>query len=150
MKHQIQKTAIAASLGAVIMGAAIAQEAATLPPVQSSGQVEYLSGGVGKDEATAMERASRQWPLTLQFAVNEKPKPHFTADVKVTVRDRKGNTVLETTADGPFLLAKLPAGRYAVTATLADKTLNRQVLVRNGQPTKALFLWPRNVEEGQS
>lgn len=150
MKHQIHKTAIAATLGALIMGAAIAQEAATLPPVQTSGQVEYLSGGVGKDEATAMERASRQWPLTLQFAVNEKPRPHFTADVKVIVRDRKGNTVLETTADGPFLLAKLPAGRYAVAATLADKTLNRQVLIKKGQPAKVLFMWPPSVEKSQS
>jgi len=150
MKHQIRKTAFAATLGVLIMGAAVAQEAATLPPVQTSGQVEYLTGGVGKDEATAMERAGRQWPLTLQFAVNEKPKPHFTADVKVTVRDRKGHTVLETTADGPFLLVKLPAGRYAVTATLADKTLNRQVLVKNGQNAKALFLWPAHVEEGRS
>lgn len=150
MKTMIHKTVVAATMGTLMFGAAMAQDAEMLPPVQTSGEVEYLSGGVGKDEATAIKRARQQWPLALEFAVKNKQRAYYTADVKVVVRDRKGNAVLDTTADGPFLLAKLPAGRYAVEATLADKTLKRQVLVKNGQPTTALFLWPSGMEDSPS
>lgn len=150
MKTMVQKTVVAVTVGTLMFGAAMAQDAEMLPPVQTSGEVEYLSGGVGKDEATAIKRASQQWPLALEFAVKNKQHAYYTADVKVVVRDSKGNTVLETTADGPFLLAKLPAGRYAVEATLADKTLKKQVLVKNRQTAKALFLWPPGMQESQS
>src|SRR5664279_4365003 len=71
MKTRIYKTSIAATLGALLVGTALAQDAATLSPVQTSGPVQYLSGGIGKDEATAIQQASRQWPLTLEFAVKD-------------------------------------------------------------------------------
>lgn len=150
MKTLIPKKAIAATLSTLMLGVAIAQEAATLPPVQRSGQVEYVSGGVGKDEAAAIERSSRQWPLTLEFAVKDKPRAHFAADVAVTVRDAKGQTALQTTSDGPFLLAKLPAGKYDIVATLAGKSLNKQVRVQHGQAAKTLFMWPPGVDESHS
>jgi hypothetical protein len=150
METLIHKKVIAATLSTLVLGAAIAQEAATLPPVQRNGQVEYLSGGVGKDEAAVIERTSRQWPLTLKFAVKDKPRVHFAADVEVTVRDAKGQTALQTTSDGPFLLAKLPAGKYVIVATLAGKSLNKQVLVKHGQATKALFMWSPGVDESHS
>ena len=37
------------------LGALGVAQAATLPPVQTQGTVSYLSGGVGKDEARAVE-----------------------------------------------------------------------------------------------
>ena len=60
MKTLIHKAVTAATLGALMMGGAFAQAAATLPPLHRSGQVAYLSGGIGKDEATAIELTSRR------------------------------------------------------------------------------------------
>lgn len=57
---------------------------------------------------------------------------------------------LQTTADGPFLLAKLPTGKYVIAATLAGKSVNKQVLVQHGQAAKALFMWPPGVDESHS
>ena len=150
MKNLIHKTSLAAALGALLIGGAFAQAATALPPVHKSGQVEYLSGGIGQDEAKAIETASRQWPLTLEFAVKDKQKADFAADVKVMVRDAKGHAALQATAGGPFLLVRLVPGHYAVDATLAGKTLHEKVLVKHGQPAKAVFVWPAGTGESRS
>lgn len=150
MRTLIHKAAIAAILSPLMMGGAFAQPAATLPPLQQSGQVEYLSGGIGKDEAKAIEIASKQWPLSLEFAVKDKKRAEFAAAVNVVVHDAKGHTALQTTSDGPFLLAKLPPGHYAVDATLADKTLHEKVQVTRGKPAKAVFIWPSGTGESRS
>ena len=149
MRSRTSKTLLASALAALVMGTG-AQAAAPLPPVHRSGAVEYLSGGIGKDEATAIEGAARHWPLTLEFAVKDKQRADFAADVKVLVRDAKGHKALEATADGPFLLARLTPGRYSVEASLGGKTLHEKVLVKPGHPAKALFLWPAGTGESHS
>ena len=70
---------------------------------------------------------SKQWPRTREFAINDKQRSDFAGDVAVKVHGAKGHAVLDTTAGGPVLLAKLPPGRYAVDATLAGKTLHARV-----------------------
>ena len=149
MRTLIHKAAIAAALGTLI-ATGFAQAATALPPVHKSGDVEYLSGGIGREESAAIERASKEWPLTLEFAVKEKHRDEFAADVKTVVRDAKGHAVLQTDSDGPFLLARLEPGQYAIDATLAGKTLHEKVAVKRGQPAKAVFLWPAGTDEGRS
>jgi len=150
MRTPIRKAAIATTLGTLMMGGAFAQAATALPPVHKDGHVEYLSGGVGKDEATAIESASKQWPLTLEFAVKDNQRADFAANVNVVVHDAKGYAVLQATSEGPFLLAKLAHGHYAVDATLAGKTLHEKVLIRHGQPAKAVFEWPAGTDQSRS
>lgn len=144
------KTAVAVALGALLTSGAFAQSPAPLPPVQTSGATEFLSGGVGQNESAAIEKASRQWPLTLEFAVKGKDHNDFVANVKVLVRDTKGHTLLQTTANGPFLLARLAPGRYTVEATLAGKTLHESVAVKTGQPARTVLIWPAGTDETSS
>ena len=150
MTSMIHKAAIAAATGALLLGTAFAQAAVSLPAVHKSGQVEYLSGGVGQDEAKAIESASRQWPLTLEFAVKDKQKADFVADVNVMLRDAEGRTALKAVADGPFLLARVQPGHYTVDATFDGKTLHEKVLVKAGQPAKRFFEWPAGTGESHS
>ena len=42
--------------------------AADQPKLQNNGAVEYLSGGVGKEEADALKQQSADYALTLEFA----------------------------------------------------------------------------------
>ena len=44
----MDKAVMAATLGGLLIGGALAQTAAVLPPVQKSSHVEYMSGGIGK------------------------------------------------------------------------------------------------------
>lgn len=148
MKTRSSNRPLAVALAALAIGAGAAHAApAPLPPLQRSGGIEYLSGGVGHDEARAVEHAARHWPLTLEFAVKNKPRADFAADVQVHVRDANGHTRLDARSDGPFLLAKLPPGRYRVDASLAGKTLHERVQIKAGHPAKAVFLWPAGTDE---
>jgi len=150
MKSLTRKAACAALLGALLAGGAIAQANAPLPPMRNSGPVEYLSGGIGADESAAIQSASRQWPLALEFAIKDRQRADFAADVKVRIRDARGNEVLQATSEGPFLLAKLAPGSYAVEATLAGQTLNRKVNVKAGQSAREVFLWDASADKTRS
>jgi hypothetical protein len=135
---------IGASLATLPAFAAVApgNAAPGLPAEMVQGQVRYVSGGIGKDEAQAFRQAERRYPLALEFANQTKPHDEFTADVRVVIRDAKGDTVLDTVAGGPFLLAKLPAGRYEIKATQAGKMLERHANIVEGKPLHVGFLWP--------
>ncbi|MGK5081356.1 carboxypeptidase regulatory-like domain-containing protein [Janthinobacterium sp. HLX7-2] len=143
-------TAVLAA-GLFLAGAVQAQAQAenALPPVQKSGAVQYLSGGIGLDESTAIKSASRHWPLSLVFSVQAAGKAEFASDVKLEIRDAKGVLVLETTASGPFLLARLAPGSYSLRATLAGKTLARKVQVKAGSSRQVELVWPAGTNQGQ-
>ena len=120
---------------------AFAALAGTLPPEQTQGPVTYVSGGIGQDEAQAFAAAAMQYPLALEFSIKHTPRAEYTANVHVTVTDAQGQRVLDTRSDGPFLLAKLPAGRYIVTAERQQQPLTRTVHVATHKPTHVMFLW---------
>ncbi|MBB3181185.1 carboxypeptidase regulatory-like domain-containing protein [Variovorax sp. Sphag1AA] len=142
MSPLFRKIVLTATAGALLSGGALAQATTMLPPVHKFGSVEYLSGGIGLDESRAIEHASPQWPLTLEFAAKDKQRADFLADVKVRVRDAHGKDTMKATSDGPFLLAKLPPGQYVVDATLAGKKLSENIVIKEHGPTKAVFVWP--------
>lgn len=147
MRVTISNLIRVAMLGGVATGAGMAVAAVPLPPVHTEGNVAYLSGGIGQGETSAIESSERNWPLTLEFAERDRKHADFVADVAVVVRDMDGRTSLRAKADGPFLLAKLPPGSYAVDATLDGKTLHHKVTVRHGMPTKAVFVWPAGTDK---
>jgi len=81
-----------------------------------------VSGGVGDDERLALEAQENQYNLKLLFTGE---RGMYLSDVQVTISDKEKNTVVDTLTDGPILLAKLPAGRYTLNASVAsfDKTM---------------------------
>jgi len=129
-------------------GAVQAQTDSALPRIHKSGTVEYLSGGIGLDESTAIKKASAQWPLSLVFSVQAAGRAQFASDVKLEVRDAKGTVVLKTTASGPYLLARLAPGSYSLHASLAGKTLERKVEVKAGSSARVELVWPAGTNEG--
>lgn len=44
-----------------------------LPQIQHQGSIDYVSGGVGLDESTALKQAARTWPLALRFTGPRRP-----------------------------------------------------------------------------
>jgi len=150
MKLYLSRKTLALAVGALMMGSSLVQAAANLPPIQRSGSIDYLTGGVGRVESTAIQSESMKWPLTLEFAVKDKNRADFAADVNVVVSDTKNHPELQVKSGGPFLLAKVKPGKYMVAATLAGKTLHKQVMVTTGKPTKVEFLWPTGTSETRS
>jgi hypothetical protein len=129
------------AIGAFCYTQAFSASIDNLPAAKSQGDVTYVSGGVGRSEAKAFEHAEHRYPLSLEFVQHAKPRDEFLADVEVTIKDHKGNTELDTKVDGPFLLAKIPAGKYTVTAEDNGKTKISHVAVAAGKPEHLVFTW---------
>jgi len=118
-----------------------AQADSALPPLQTQGSVQFLSGGIGQTEARAFIAAEKSYPLTLEFVQSAQPHAEYLADVHVLIRNAAGQTVLDTEAQGPFLLARLPAGHYTVEAMNQGQKKIDQLEIAQAGPVKRVFEW---------
>jgi hypothetical protein len=117
----------------------------SLPAEEKQGSIAYVSGGIGSEEAKAMERAAKNYPLSLEFVVRAQPRDEFTSNVKVMVKDSAGKVVLDTVSKGPFLLARLPSGKYVVTAAQGGEPKTHRVHVEQGSNKRVIFEWNQPV-----
>ncbi|MGF6767575.1 hypothetical protein P3T18_000045 [Paraburkholderia sp. GAS199] len=100
--------------------------AAGLPAILEQGNVRYVSGGVGHDEAKAMRRAASGWPLSLDFYG---PTRDYLADVHVRLEDANGIELLQADSRGPYMLLQLQPGSYTVFARYKNKEQKRTIKV---------------------
>ena len=114
-------------------------DVSALPAVKTQGNVTYLSGGIGSDESAAIKAAAPGYALTLQFS---SATGAFLASVTVKITDAAGNVVLDTTAEGPYLLVNLAPGRYTVDAMLDGIDRGTEVTIKSGSPQKRSLIWP--------
>lgn len=125
----------------LFFGAGLSAAHAEMPPVQTQGNVQFVSGGIGLDESESMKAAEKDWPLSMVFAQRRDGQNAYTADIPVTIQDAKGATVLQTTTKGPYLLVKLPPGSYRISSTYEGKELVRNAKVSQGAHARAVFEW---------
>ncbi|AVG39606.1 hypothetical protein LMG6001_01961 [Achromobacter insolitus] len=143
MNKRIERCTMAAAmaLGSMAFAGILSTAQAGLPPVQQQGSVQYVSGGIGLDESEAMKAAAKDYPLALTFAAQRDGKADYVANVAVTISDAQGKAVLQATAEGPYMLVKLPAGNYKVSATYNGQAQQRDVSVQNSGTARAVFEW---------
>ena len=120
--------------------------AAGQPQLQSNGAVDYVSGGIGKEEADALKQQSADYALTLEFASSRSAEGDvspgaYLADVKVDIRDAQGRQMLDTTAQGPLLLVRLPPGDYTVVADWNGVRKQHNVDLPEGARRHVVFMW---------
>ncbi|AMM24735.1 hypothetical protein [Variovorax sp. PAMC 28711] len=128
---------------AALLGAAATAQAAVNPPIRVTHGVEYMSGGIGKDEAELMETVAPRWAASFEFATKDRKGVDFAADVRVTVRDSGGAAVLDNViSGGPFMVARLEPGDYQIEAQLGGQMLKQPLHVVAGESARATFLFP--------
>lgn len=135
----------AALLAAMLASAAAA--ASALPPLQTQGEIRYRSGGIGSDEAAAIQAAREQFALSISLSARSGGRDVYLATVPLTIRDDAGRTVLDVVSDGPYLLAQLPPGRYEVVARYGGETQTRVVQLVAGRPQRLALSWPHLANE---
>ena len=133
---------IVLALGLLPATSALAADIEELPPAQMQNGITYVTGGFGSDESSAMKAAAHNYDLMLTFALRG---GSYLADVKVTVVDSDGNTVLDTLS-GPILLANLPHGRYKVWAEMNGVSRSQVVDVTGRRRGQLVFAWPDDIE----
>ena len=134
------------SFGILLFTAALAAAApaaaATGAAEKSEGPVvAYLASGKSKEDAAAMRHVARYYPLELEFARKAAPRLPQPAEIDVMIKDRSGKLMLRAKAEGDLLLANLPVGEYAVSATYNGITILQNVTVERGQHRKLNFEW---------
>lgn len=100
-------------------------------------RVQFASGGVGVGEREAMMQMAENFNLKLVFADSE---GHYLAGTHVMIRKPGGETLLTTTATGPWMLVHLPAGSYEVVSTCRMEPKTRHVRIGQGLQS-VVFSW---------
>jgi hypothetical protein len=100
--------------------------------------VKYLTGGVGMDERSAMQKMAKG-NYNLQFVFAETSGPYL-ANIKVDIQGKDGKKLVDTATAGPWFFTRLPDGQYKITVTHDGKTEVRHLDVgKNFQ--KVVFNW---------
>lgn len=133
--------AVAVALPSLALADHHKEKSADIPqPKSAAGGFEYVSGGVGEVEAAAMESAYADYSFKL-VNVRSGPEATYVSDVAVTITKSDGNTVLETTTKGPWLLADMPAGTYDIEASFDGSTHSRTLTLEQGADQRLVWDW---------
>ena len=120
---------------------AVAAQGADAPRAPGAGEAIFASGGIGDTELARLAALEKAYNLKLVFSLLE---GNYVADVRVVIRGAAGGKAYEHFAEGPLLLARLPAGQYEVAATYEGRTLTRRVKVVDNRLRTEYLRWPSN------
>jgi hypothetical protein len=109
---------------------------------QQTGDVAYITGGIGESEAEMMRGIAKDYPLEIAFVQKLKQHEEFIASVKVQIQDSSKNMVLDVVTDGPYLFANMPQGIYLIIAEHNGDTKQQWVRVNIKKHQKIVFWWP--------
>ena len=137
----LKSKSFAHGFAAILLGSALLVPVASAKSdeaVRTAGGVSYVSGGVGTDSIDRLNSLASDFNLKLVFALKA---GNYVNGVKVSIADAAGKTLLDTTSEGPWFLAKLPVGNYQVVATFAGKAEKRTIAVGAEKLATIDFRW---------
>lgn len=108
-------------------------------PVLSTGEIPYMSAGVGEDRTSPTPQGPTPWTLKMVFA--EKQSRSYVSDVDVVITDAEGKEVVTAFSDGPWFLVGLPRGTYELQATYEGTTEKQSVTVADETMKTLYFLF---------
>ncbi len=111
--------------------------------IPAPGQMGYINGGVGEEQADLMRDMSAQFPVRFTFSRHNGTHntDEFLADVRLRVVDSAGQTVLNLAQQGPIFLLRLPEGSYSVEAEHNGEVKSRRFQVLSGRHQEIAFSW---------
>ena len=136
----------AVAMLAAALSAITAVSAADKPAAAQQGSVSFVSGGVGDEDAQRIKQLRSEYSLELLFVTRGNPNQYL-SDVKVQIAGGGGKVVLDTVSNGPFLLAKVPPGRYSISADNEGSVKRQTVQVTGGKTQRVMFVWPPIEEQ---
>jgi len=128
-------------LGAILLspGIGFSEDVVTEITPVTEGNISYVGGGIGAGQVQAMKNLRKDYNLLLTFAL--KGSGEYLADIDLDIQDAKGEKVLETVAPGPLFYAKLPQGKYKITAQYHGKSLAKSAYIRKNSLARDLYFY---------
>ena len=120
---------VLATMAVVLLTFGMAVRAADVP---------YISGGAGADAREELLAKEKEYNLKIVAA---ETSGDYLAGVKVVIESARKAQVLDTTMEGPILLAKLAPGTYTIRATSDGQTLTRTVTIPAQGLRQVDFRW---------
>jgi hypothetical protein len=122
-------------------------QAASLEPIDNAGVqvqqqqqngISYLAGGVGEDEAKAIQQTTG-YNLHMTFSAGAQKE--YTADVDVVIEKSPGQTVLTLNHTGPLVYVQLLPGKYTVVVTRNGEVRHDVTDVGSATARNLVFHW---------
>ncbi len=110
------------SLAMTAAPAAMADEATLGIKVRKQSGIAYISGGLG-EQARAFEQVASKYPVQLLFT--QGGEHTRISGVRVTIRDVKGDALLEAVSEGPLFYANTPSGRWTFEVEYGGETISK-------------------------
>lgn len=116
------------------------------PVVQTSGtnaDTTFVSGGIGAFEKKWFSEHSKEFNLKATY---NDTTGHNLAGVNVSLTNKNGDTVLQTTTMGPILLVKTAPGTYTLTSVYDGVSQSKKVTVGKGTAYTAVTFTDTNPD----
>jgi hypothetical protein len=136
MKKKLRAALIILAAGGLLVSAASLSAYTEIEKTTMDG-MQCISGGVGMGERQRMESMAADYNLKLVFAMDS---GNYLADITVTITNSAGAKELMTTADGPWVYAKVPQGTYRIEAVHDGKRKTKIVDAGSGMQV-VMFHW---------
>lgn len=130
----ITKTLLAATF---MTSSALANESIVQP--HQSGNITYVTGGVGDEEREAMRSIKNNYNLSV---MSSDKSGAYVGDARVAILDQAGDELLSTQVD-PLFYAELPPGNYIIKGSSAGQSRKQNVHISEGKTSQVHFAWSK-------
>ncbi len=137
-RHIYRAIAIFIVIGLIQINAAQAASANAIGPASKYG-LNYMTGGVGHDEALGMRPHAKKFTLNLQFS--EGASGQSVTDVNVNIYNELDELVFRIKGAKPLLYVNLPAGNYWILATNNGVKLRHKLTIEENTNQKVILNW---------
>jgi hypothetical protein len=143
----IVMTNIFVRLAASALLAAFTASSPALTQDRTPAGVPFIIGGIGAEEAAALETQLAYAPFSLALRTAAHGSGAYLADVDLSIQDEAGQQVFQRRLDGPYLLIDLPPGRYVLVGVHQGQVERMTVtLPRSGRRSAVMYF----VVEGET
>lgn len=101
--------------------------------------LQYITGGIGEEDASAMRAQAKQFSLNLLFSEGESGRA--ATDINVNIYNEKSESIFRIVGSKPMLYVNLPAGTYTILANNAGQKLRHKFTVEDHKSQRIILNW---------
>ena len=114
---------------------------AQLPEVRIQNNLSYIMGGIGEDEAKAIQAESKSWSLSIEFSEYLDNRDSWASGVQLKIINSKGEAIFDELINGPMLLVNLSAGNYQLIGTYSGVSKKISAQIATGKSLRVSMNW---------